>query len=212
MEPLELELVKVCHRYPGLDLDTPGPIDAKVPASARALVLGPNGAGKSTLLQRIVGLLHGPGLIRVGGLAVEPNSARRIRKMVGLAWQNPEDGLLLPTALEDVAFGAVNDGMPSSEARERALQWLARLGAVSLAHRPVQQLSMGEKQLVALAGLLIREPGLLLLDEPTAYLDAAARERVMKVLAELATTQVVVTHDPQQWKGDVLVIACGPSS
>ena len=84
MEPLSLEVTGLSHRWPGAERDTPGPLDFRLEPGARGLLLGPNGAGKSTLFQRLVGLLDGPGSVRVGGVLLEKRSRREIRRRVGL--------------------------------------------------------------------------------------------------------------------------------
>lgn len=202
MRPLELELLAVSHRFPGRDRDTPGPVSFRVGPGERRLLVGPNGSGKTTLLRRVVGLLDGPGEVRLDGAPVSRGALRAVRHRVGFLWQNPDDALLLPTVLEDVAFGPHNDGLAPHEARARAGAWLERLGAAHLAQRAVRELSLGEKQVVSLAGVLAREPGLLLLDEPAAALDREARQRLLGLLAGLPATLLVVTHEPRAWTAD----------
>jgi cobalt/nickel transport system ATP-binding protein len=198
MQALSLEIIDVSHRHPGRDRDTPASTSFTLDAGTRGLVLGPNGSGKTTLLLRIVGLLSGPGTVRVGGVIAERASFRAIRRRVGFMWQSPEDSLLLPTVIDDVALGPANDGH-ERDAISVARQWLERLGIARLALRRIRDLSLGEKQIVALAGVLAREPGLLLLDEPAASLDAAMRDRLAALLAELPMTMLMATHDPAFW-------------
>ena len=114
---------------------------------------------------------------------------------MGFLWQNPDDGLFLPGVLEDVALGPVNDGVMPREARERAASALRDLGVPDLTPREISTLSRGERQLVALAGLLAREPGLLLLDEPLSALDAPSRQRVLALLAAHPATVLLATHE-----------------
>jgi energy-coupling factor transporter ATP-binding protein EcfA2 len=198
VEPLSLEVTGLSHRWPGAERDTPGPLDFRLEPGARGLLLGPNGAGKSTLFQRLVGLLDGPGSVRVGGVLLEKRSRREIRRRVGLLWQRPEDGLLLPLVRDDVALGPANDGR-RAESLAIADRWLARLGISHLADRKVRELSVGERQLVALAGVLAREPGVILLDEPASALDERAGDRLVALLAELPATLLLSTHDPEPW-------------
>jgi cobalt/nickel transport system ATP-binding protein len=200
VEPLSLSLEGVSHRYPGCDHDTPGAVSFALAPSERALLVGPNGAGKTTLLLRVVGLLDGPGIVRVSGEPMSGGRIRRLRRGIGFGWQNPDDALLLPTVVEDVALGPINDGCGDERARARALAWLDRLGVSHLAGRAVRGLSLGERQLVAVAGVLAREPGLLLLDEPASALDDGHREGLARVLAELPATIVMTSHDPSRWE------------
>ncbi len=201
MDALSLEVEGLSHRYGGQERDTPAATSLSLAPGERALLLGSNGSGKTTLLLRLVGLLTGPGRACVGGLEVGPATLRGLRRRVGFLWQNPDDGLLLPRVLDDVAFGPLNDGCAQAEALGRAQAWLERLGIGTLAERAVRSLSAGEKQLVSLAGVLARGPGLLLLDEPAAFLDRSARQRLREALEGLPATQLMVTHDPEDWPG-----------
>jgi cobalt/nickel transport system ATP-binding protein len=211
VEPLSLVVEAVSHRYPGQDRDTPGAVSLALAPGERALLLGPNGAGKTTLLSRIVGLLDGPGVVRVGGEEMSGRRARRLRRGIGFLWQSPDDALLLPTVIEDVALGPANDGCGFEESRARARDWLERLGVAHLAERSVAELSLGEKQLVAVAGVLVREPGLLLFDEPASALDEDHRTRLAVVLAHLRSTILMSSHDPDRWtsRGFVRHVALG---
>ena len=197
--PVGLDIEGVSHRYPSLEHDTPGPVSFALEPGDRVLLTGPNGSGKSTLLRRIVGLLSGPGEIRVDSVPVTPRSLRAVRRQIGFLWQNPDDALLLPAVADDVAFGALNDGLSSEAARAVAADWLGRLGISHLAQRRVRDLSLGEKQLVSLAGVLARRPGLLLLDEPTSFLDIEARARLRGIVNGLPSTMLLVSHEPDAW-------------
>jgi cobalt/nickel transport system ATP-binding protein len=198
--PLSLSVEAVSHRHRGRDRDTPAGVSFGLAAGEKALLSGPNGSGKTTLLLRIVGLLEGPGAVRVDGEEMAGSRKRRLRRGIGFLWQSPEDALLLPTVLEDVALGPVNDGFSTAEAEARARAWLDRLGIAALAERAVGELSLGEKQMVAVAGVLVREPGLLLLDEPSSALDDARRERLAGVLGALPATVLLVSHEPAWWE------------
>jgi molybdate transport system ATP-binding protein len=178
--------------------------DLAVPAGAVAAVLGPNGAGKSTALAALAGLLAlDGGHIRLDGTTLDEPGAGTHRppedRGVAVVFQ---DHLLFPhlTARDNVAFGLRARGVPTRVARGQALDWLRRLGLEDHAdHRP-RQLSGGQAQRVALARALVTEPGLLLLDEPLAALDAGTRATVRRDLRrhldDFAGATVVVTHDP----------------
>lgn len=192
---LSLSLEAVAHRYPGAAADTPAPVTAELAAGRKALLTGPIGSGKTTLLLRIAGLRDGAGRVLVGGREMTGRSASELRRSIGFLWQNPDDGLFLPGVLEDVALGPVNDGVGASEAEARARRALEEAGASRLAGREVATLSRGERQLVALAGLLARDPGLLLLDEPLSALDAPSRGTVLALLAAHPATVLLATHE-----------------
>ena len=159
-------------------------------------LLGANGAGKTTLLLLAVGcLIPASGTVRVDGVAVEPKTLADIRRRLGFVFQDADDQLFLPTVLEDVAFGPLNHGMTREEARTRAEETLAAVGASGLAQRPPHRLSGGEKRIAALATALAVSPLALLLDEPTSGLDPCARERLARLFETLRPACLVATHD-----------------
>jgi energy-coupling factor transport system ATP-binding protein len=159
-------------------------------------VVGPNGGGKSTLVRLLNGLLQpDSGRVRVAGRdpATEPFE---VRKYLGVLFQNPENGLVAPFVEDDVAFGLENLGVPREEMRKRVSKAIRAVGLEGYEHREPPTLSGGEKQRVALAGLLAVEPEILVLDEPTSMLDAAGRREVLERLEALRGEKTVlhVTH------------------
>jgi energy-coupling factor transporter ATP-binding protein EcfA2 len=159
-------------------------------------VVGPNGGGKSTLIRLLNGLLVADsGRVRVAGLdpAAQPFEVRR---RVSVLFQNPDNGLVAPFVEDDVAFGLENLGVERAEMRGRVREAIASVGLAGYERREPHTLSGGEKQRVALAGLLAVGPEVLLLDEPTAMLDAAGREEVLGRVRDLARSRTVlhVTH------------------
>jgi energy-coupling factor transporter ATPase len=159
-------------------------------------VVGPNGGGKSTLVRLLNGLLKpGSGRIRVSGHdpATEPFE---VRKHLGVLFQNPENGLVAPFVEDDVAFGLENLGVPREEMRDRVARSVRAVGLEGYERREPHTLSGGEKQRVALAGLLAVEPEILVLDEPTSMLDAAGRREVLEYLRALRSERTVLhmTH------------------
>lgn len=156
-------------------------------------LVGPNGSGKSTLLLNLAGAFAAEdGEILLYGA---PASAEKLRRAVGLIFQNPDDQLFMPQVTDDVAFGPIARGIPIEEARKRALEMLEQLGAAHLADRAPHRLSGGEKRLVALAGILVMDPDVLVLDEPTSALDPRARRLVMETLKKLSQSVILCTHD-----------------
>jgi len=165
----------------------------------RVAVLGPNGSGKTTMIYHILGLLRSrEGLVRVFG--VDPSQHwPEIRRRIGVVLQNVDEQLLAPTVAEDVAFSPRQYGLPPDEIRWRVERSLALLGIEQLAGRVPHNLSGGEKRKVALAGALVMEPELLVLDEPFDGLDPTSRGGLTELLDALArdtgTTIVMSTHE-----------------
>ena len=176
-------------------------------------VVGSNGGGKSTLVRILDGLLAADsGRARVAGFdpAVEPFE---VRKWTGMLFQNPDNGLVAPFVEDDVAFGLENLGMPREEMRERVRAAIRAVGLEGYERREPHTLSGGEKQRVALAGVLATDARILLLDEPTSMLDAAGRKEVLERLRGLRgrKTIVHVTHHLEELLGAdrVLVLNAG---
>lgn len=165
----------------------------------RVAVLGPNGSGKTTMLFHILGLLRShEGVVRVFG--VDPAvDWKQIRRRVGVVLQNVDEQLLAPTVAEDVGFSPRQYGLGEAEVDGRVARTLALLGIEGLARRVPHNLSGGEKRKVALAGALVMEPDLLVLDEPVEGLDPESRENLVGLLARVAeereTTIIMSTHD-----------------
>jgi energy-coupling factor transport system ATP-binding protein len=158
--------------------------------------VGPNGGGKSTLVRALIGLLEATaGSVSVAGYdpATEPFEVRR---RAGVLFQNPENGLVAPFVEDDVAFGLENLGVERAQMRERVARSIESVGLAGYERREPHTLSGGEKQRVALAGLLALDPEVLLLDEPTSMLDPAGRREVLERLRALRGRRTVlhVTH------------------
>lgn len=159
-------------------------------------IVGANGAGKSTLLLHLNGLLlPQSGEVRVGELPVTAGTRAQIHRTVGYVFQDADDQLFMPTVEEDVAFGPLNLGLPAEEVRTRVRAALDAVGAAHLAGRAPYRLSGGEKRAVAIAGVLAMSPSILVLDEPSAGLDPAARRRLIGLLRSFSHTKVIATHD-----------------
>ncbi len=174
-------------------------MDFFAPRGSRVAVLGPNGSGKTTLLFHILGLLTPEeGEVRVFGL--DPTREwKTIRRRVGVVLQNVDEQLIAPTVADDVAFSPRQYGLPEGEVRERVARALGLLAIEHLAERVPHYLSGGDKCRVALAGALVMEPELLVLDEPLEGLDPEGRDTLVELLNTLAreqgTTIVMATHD-----------------
>jgi cobalt/nickel transport system ATP-binding protein len=162
----------------------------------KVALVGPNGAGKSTLLLHLNGILSGQsGSVQVCSLEVNKANLGRVRAMVGLVFQSPDDQLFSPTVFDDVAFGPLYQGLPAEQVRQRVDEALAAVGMRDYAGRVSHHLSVGEKKRIAIATVLSMQPEVLVLDEPTAGLDPRARRSLIHLLDELPITMLVSTHD-----------------
>ncbi len=167
-------------------------------------VLGPNGAGKTTLLLVLARLLKPEsGSIRFDSQAGPIENDLDYRRRISVVMQDPL--LLDRSVFDNVAAGLRFRRLPASSVSQRTTAWLEKLGITHLRDRPGLKLSGGEAQRVALARAFVLEPDLLLLDEPFASLDAAARRtlrgELQRLLSETRTTTVFITHDPGEVQG-----------
>lgn len=193
-QPL-LELAGVSYRYPD-GTEALRDVSLAVREGRSLALLGPNGAGKSTLLLHLNGILRAvAGAVRVDGREVSDATVRDIRRDVGLVFQDPDDQLFMTTLYEDVAFGPLNLGLSAEEVDRRVHAALHNVGLADAASRPGHHLSFGQRKRAALATVLVMEPRVLVLDEPTANLDPRSRRQMVELLRSLGTTALVATHD-----------------
>ncbi|TRB02234.1 MULTISPECIES: energy-coupling factor ABC transporter ATP-binding protein [Rhizobium/Agrobacterium group] len=158
-------------------------------------VIGLNGSGKTTFARLINGLNKpSEGKVAVNGLDTVTD-AKAVLQTVGFIFQNPQNQIILPIVRDDVAFGLKRLGLGKAETETRVKAVLARLGISHLEERRAHELSGGELQLAALAALLVTEPHILILDEPTNQLDLKNRAVVEKTMATLSQSLIVITHD-----------------
>jgi len=170
-------------------------ISLSLAAGDKVGLVGPNGAGKSTLLLHMNGILRGRGVVTVGGLTLGDDTVRRVRGMVGLVFQDPDDQLFSPTVFDDVAFGPLHMGLPEAEVRARARWALEQVRMADYAERMPHHLSLGEKKRVAIATVLSMRPDVLALDEPSAGLDPRARRDLLDLLERLPQAMLIASHD-----------------
>jgi len=170
-------------------------VDVELP-QRRIAVIGANGSGKSTFARTLNGLvLPTEGSVEVAGIDVA-RERRRARDAVGFLFSNPDAQILMPTPSEDLALSLKAAGVPRSERTDRALEELERFGLATHAEQPAYSLSGGQKQLLALAAVLVRAPRVLVADEPTTLLDLGNARRIGDLLLGSDIEQtVLVTHD-----------------
>jgi cobalt/nickel transport system ATP-binding protein len=167
-----------------------------VQKGSNVAVVGANGAGKSTLLALIVGL-HNlmEGQIEIDGKAVGKGTLEEIRKKVGFVFQNPDDQLFMARVYDDITFGPRNFGYPPEKIKELADNALEIMKIGHLKDRAPHKLSGGEKRNVAIAAVLAMAPDVLLLDEPSSYLDPKSRRNFILAMEQLPHTKLIATHD-----------------
>jgi cobalt/nickel transport system ATP-binding protein len=187
-----LVLEGVSFGYPGRGMVLDG-VHLQVGAGERVGIIGPNGSGKTTLFLLIGGILTPTsGRILVGNAPVVPGA---FHPAIGMVFQHPDDQLFCPTVWDDVAFAPINLGLPPDVVAQRVEQALVATATSHLADRPPHHLSGGEKRMVAIAGVIAMQPQVILYDEPDAYLDPAARQRLIQFLQRTDQTVLIATHD-----------------
>jgi cobalt/nickel transport system ATP-binding protein len=174
-------------------------VDFSVYSDEVVALVGGNGAGKSTLLEHLnATLIPDDGELVVDGTSITEDNKPHARKEVGFVFQDADTQLVAPTVLDDVMFGLQNYGVPGDEARERAREALATVDASHLDDRIPHYLSGGEKRLAGLAGVLVLEPSVVVLDEPLAGLDPDRSQLVAERIEQIhedGISVVLSTHD-----------------
>lgn len=192
--PPVIQVSQLSYRYDDGTVALSG-VDFHLNAGETVALLGENGSGKTTFALHLNGLLTGQGDVTVCGLPVNAKNAATVRRKIGLVFQDSESQLFMPTVLEDVAFGPLNQGMSPDKAVERALVALRQVGMSAAAAKAPYHLSAGQKKRVAIAGILAVDPEILVLDEPTTFLDPPGQRALADLLAGLPQAKILITHD-----------------
>jgi|TARA_B100001142_G_scaffold152222_1_gene152830 cobalt/nickel transport system ATP-binding protein len=190
-----LKINNLSYAYPDGHKALKG-IDFSINQGESIAILGPNGAGKTTLILHLNGILGElKGEIEVDGLEYSSENIGKIRKTVGVVFQDPDDQLFMPTVIEDVMFGPKNFGYSNEESETNAVEALKMVGMENFQDRAPHHLSFGQKRKVAIATVLASKPKLLVLDEPASNLDPASRRDLIDILIKLDISIILVTHD-----------------
>jgi len=170
-------------------------VSLKLTPSERVGLIGPNGAGKTTLMLSIMNAVRFTGRIAVDGVKVSKKTEHETRSRCGMIFQDAEDHLFMPTLLDDVAFGPLNQGCHAKEAQRLAVEAISQVGLSGLEQRSAHHMSGGQKRAAALATVLSMRVKLLLLDEPGANLDNRSRRRLIEILDGRTEAMLLATHD-----------------
>jgi len=196
-----LEFENVEYTYPCSQQLALQGLTLQIGVGKRYALIGRNGCGKTTLFLMANGLYQPQkGSIYWQGepLKYDRTSLAKLRQSVGLVFQDPEQQLVASTVEEDISYGLCNLGLPQPEVTRRVQEVIDRFNLTELAARPVHHLSLGQKKRVSIADVMVLQPQLLLLDEPTAYLDSRQSRDLLTELRHIqdtGTTIVMATHD-----------------
>jgi cobalt/nickel transport system ATP-binding protein len=196
-----LEFLDVVYNYPCAAQSAIQGLSLNIPQGKRCGLIGQNGCGKTTLFLLANGLYKPQaGTIRWQGRSVKYDRASlmQLRQQVGLVFQNPENQLVASTVEEDISYGLCNLGRSEGEIAQRVQQSLVDFHLTELAHQPIHNLSLGQKKRVSIADVMVLQPRLLLLDEPTAYLDPRHTRELSQQLQQIherGTTILLASHD-----------------
>jgi energy-coupling factor transporter ATPase len=199
-----IETKDLTYTYPGATRPSIQDVSVTIDKGDFVILTGPSGCGKTTLCRTFNGLVphfyNGTleGEITVAGLKVAENKIHELARHVGLVFQNPENQLFALSVEKDVAFGLENSAMPRDEMRKR-VDWALQMAGISeLSERPPHELSGGQQQRVAIASVLSMQPDIMILDEPTSFLDPVGAEKIFKVINDLnkklGITIILVEH------------------
>ena len=213
-----LEFKNLSFSYPCNQKATLTDFSLDIKLGQKIAIIGHNGCGKTTLLHLANGLYQpNEGHIYLGEqqLQYDRKSLNQWRQKVGLVFQNPEQQLVATTVEEDLSYGLCNLGLPTEEIASRVKECLLQFNFADLAHFPVNYLSLGQKKRLAIADVMILEPELLLLDEPTAFLDPKQIKDLNQQLSQIqqkGTTIILTSHNLDfvyQWADWIYVINQG---
>ena len=175
-------------------------INLKINTGEFVGIIGHTGSGKSTLIQHLNGLLKpSAGKVLINGMETTGKKLKELRKHVGVVFQYPEHQLFEETVYKDIAFGLIKQGVPKEEIQSSVMKVIETVGLnADILEKSPFELSGGQKRRVAIAGVLVMKPGILILDEPTAGLDPRGRDEIFgfitKLHGERGITVILVSH------------------
>jgi energy-coupling factor transport system ATP-binding protein len=199
-----IETKNLTYTYPGSTKPSIVDVSIKIEKGEFVIITGPSGCGKTTLCRTFNGLVPHfyqgdlKGEIAVANLNTLDKHTYEMAKHVGLVFQNPENQLFALSIEKDVAFGLENNGVPRAEMRKKVDWALSQTGIYDIRERSPHEISGGQQQRVAIASVLAMEPDIIVLDEPTSFLDPLSAEKIFEVIYKLnkeqGITVVLVEH------------------
>ncbi len=189
-----LEIENLSVKYPDGTLAVDS-LNMNIKNGERIALVGGNGAGKTSLILAVSGIIESSGNVKIDDIYLNKNNISEIRKRVGVLFQNPDDQLFMASIYEDIAFGPRNLGIDEETIEHRVDDRLKLLNIEHLKYKTALKLSGGEKRMAALATVLAMKPSVMLLDEPTAFLDPKARRNLINILKKLPHSMLIATHD-----------------
>lgn len=199
-----IETKNLTYTYPGATKPSINDVSIKVEKGEFVLITGPSGCGKTSLCRCFNGLIPHfyqgelKGEISVAGIDPLKRHTYEMAKHVGLVFQNPENQLFALSIEKDVAFGLENNGVPRDEMRKRVDWALNQTGIYDIRERSPHEISGGQQQRVAIAAVLAMQPEIIVLDEPTSFLDPLSAEKIFEVIYNLnreqGITVILVEH------------------
>ena len=187
-----VEIENLSYGYPDGTKALVG-ITLSIEHGEKIAIIGPNGAGKSTLLLAMSVFLKGTGTISIDGISASAKNAKKIRSVLGLVMQNPDEQLFMPTLFDDVAFGPMNMGLDEGEIKKRTAGALKTVGLEGMEQKPPHHLSGGQKRSAAIATILSMDPKIITMDEPEASLDPRTRNKLTELLKSFSQTLIIAT-------------------
>ena len=198
-----VEIKNLCFSYND-DESVLNHVSLSIEQGTYTSIIGHNGSGKSTIAKLIIGLLApSDGEIYVDGELLDNKSVRRIRKKIGLVFQNPDNQFIGATVEDDIAFGLENRQIPHKDMPEIVKKFAERVGMSEFLQNEPSRLSGGQKQRVAIAGALALNPEILILDEATSMLDPKGKSDIKQLILEMKKenpnlTIISITHDVEE--------------
>ena len=167
----------------------------RIPDGSSVGLIGANGAGKSTILKTVLGLQPYSGDIIVDGMRVEKENLSEIRKRIGYVMQDSDNQMFMPRVYDDMTFGPRNYGIKEDELEAKADEVLEKLNIEHLKYSYNHKLSGGEKKMASIAAILMLDPDILIMDEPTSMLDPYNRRIILNTVNGLSQTKLIASHD-----------------